>query len=144
LRTLPSATDVQAARALTDHERAWEAAYGRWDSAYRDGQRAAFLVVASSTFPALSREADAIYRSAIAVSDEGLRGQYVALARNFLTETSAIQLANYAVRKSDTLDLRRAIDELDSARRSSVTLAQNFVSYFQRRFGFNPVGASQG
>ena len=130
--------DRQAAVTLTRHGRSWSRAYDRWDNAYRANHRAAFLTAAASQTPIMKGEADAAYQAAVSVDDQGLRGQYVKLARWYLRQTAAIELINSYVGRSDNTHFEGAVRRLDRTRAQGPKLAEDFQNYYQRRFGTNP------
>src|SRR5205823_5940298 len=130
--------DRKAAASLTRHGGSWSRAYDRWDKAYRANKRAGFLAAVRNQTPIMSRQANAVYRSAISVDDPGLRGQYVKLAHWYLGQTAAIQLINTYVKRSDNTHFESAVRKLDRLRARGPKIAEDFQNYFQRRFGTNP------
>jgi hypothetical protein len=130
--------DRDAAGAQTRHQDAWERAYKRWDKAYLANKRPAFLAAAATEMPTMEREADATYRAAVSVDDSGLRSHYVKIAHWYLRKTSAINLINTYVRRSDQKRFEPAVHKLDRIRAEGPKLAEDFQNYYQRRFGTNP------
>lgn len=137
---LPSQHDVQVSRSISAAEKAWDVAYARWNRAYLAALRAPFLVAARDTEPALDRAANALYTAAIATEDPALRRFNLELGRAYLHEASGITLVDYAIlHRLGRDELARGIHELDAARRSTLTIAEQFVAFFQRRYGYNPL-----
>jgi hypothetical protein len=137
---LPSQHDLGVGRAISAAEHAWDVTYARWNRAYLAGRRGPFLAAARETEPALDRAASAMYSAAIATEDPALRRFNLDLGQAYLHEASGIHLVDYAVlHELGQGEVARGIHELDSARRSTLSIAEQFIAFFQRRYGYNPL-----
>lgn len=147
-----SAQDRAAAARLIQAERAWERAYGAWDTTFRalESHRSlalsAFLRTVGTTLPQSGAPEPISYlneRDAASVDDPGLRSQYVKLARSYFAQARAARRVTDYVENSrrwniDWTHIAPHVKHLDRVQSRRLRLAEQFQNYFQQRFGINP------